>query len=289
MHYLLIRVIIQLYTLQHLILYMSIKTGFTKLQYTNSVRIHAILRIMINSPHQRRAIRHQQLELKSRVLSRKRSTAKNNCPLSVAVILEVAFSIIKRDGYESLTMRRLATALHTGPASLYAHVVNKADLDELLIGQLCNQIKLPKPSKSEWQNQIFTVCCQLRDQYLRYPGISKATLAVAPANIDILRISEGMLATLLAGSIEPQTAAWAIDALFLYINAYCLEQSLRQPKLGQVDVIWTVSREEMLRRFSNLPDTLPNTRRYAVELTSGTEHDRFDFAIRLMLSSISTQ
>ena len=41
---------------------------------------------------------------------------------------------------------------------------------------------------------------------------------MAPTNLDVLRVNETMLAiTLLAGGIEPQTAAWAIDALLLYV------------------------------------------------------------------------
>ena len=43
------------------------------------------------------------------------------------------------------TMRSVAAALNTGPASLYADVVNKADIDELLIGRLCAQLTLPEP------------------------------------------------------------------------------------------------------------------------------------------------
>ncbi|WP_370935101.1 hypothetical protein [Amycolatopsis sp. cg13] len=39
----------------------------------------------------------------------------------------------------------MADALNTGPASLYAHVVNKTDLDELLIARLSAKIDLPKP------------------------------------------------------------------------------------------------------------------------------------------------
>ena len=80
-----------------------------------------------------------------------------------------------------------------------------------------------RPARSRpatWRQQIISVCTQLRDQYLRYPGISRAAFAVVRSNLDTLRVSEGMLAILLAGGIDPQTAAWAIDALLLYVNAY---------------------------------------------------------------------
>jgi hypothetical protein len=35
---------------------------------------------------------------------------------------------VEKAGYQALTMRRVASALETGPSSLYAHVVNKEDL-----------------------------------------------------------------------------------------------------------------------------------------------------------------
>jgi AcrR family transcriptional regulator len=201
-------------------------------------------------------------------------------------MVESAFSIVARDGYEALTMRSLAAALQTGPASFYAHVVNKADLDELLVGHLCNQIKIPTPDKANWPEQIVDVCTQLRDQYLRYPGISRAQLAVAPANVNILRISEGMLYIMIEGGVEPQKAAWTIDALILYVNAYCLEQSVLERRPGHSDGTWVVSREELLRRFANLPDTFPQTKLYAMQLTSGEGHERFEFTLRLILKSL---
>ena len=202
-------------------------------------------------------------------------------------IVSTAFSIVEKEGYEALTMRRVATALETGPSSLYAHVVNKDDLDELLIGRLCAEIELPEPDPATWRQQITSVCTQLRDQYLRYPGISRAAFAVAPSNVDTLRVSEGMLAILLAGGIDPQAAAWAIDSLTLYVNAYSLEISLVNQQVSHGDGSWVVSRDELLRRLAALPDTLPHSKRYAAELTAGSGHDRFDFTIGLMIDGLA--
>lgn len=201
--------------------------------------------------------------------------------------MRAAFDIVAHEGYDALSMRRVATALNTGPASLYAHVVNKEDLDDLLIGQLCAGIEIPNADPARWRQQIHDVCTQLRDQYLRYPGISQAALAIVPTNLETLRVSEGMLAILLAGGIAPQAAAWGIDALVLYVNAYCLETYLvrRQPSHTTGD--WVLGRDELLQRFAALPvDTFPQTRRYAAELTAGTDHERFDFTITLMLDGL---
>jgi hypothetical protein len=188
-------------------------------------------------------------------------------------------------------MRSVAALLDTSPASLYAHVVNKADMDELIIGRLCTQLVLPEPDPATWREQILDVCAQLRDQYLKYPGISRAALAIVVTDLDMLRVNEGMLAILLAGGIEPQTAAWAIDALSLYIGAYTLEISLFAQRQSQPDdglIISRDERDELIRRFTALPaEQFPQTRRYAAELTSGTGHERFDFALALILDNLA--
>jgi AcrR family transcriptional regulator len=241
---------------------------------------------MSPTPQQRRAARHQLGTDSSPPAARRGPSGGRKQPITVEAIISTAFGIVAQEGYEALTMRRLATALETGPSSLYAHVVNKEDLDELLIGRLCAQVSLPEPDPARWRQQIISVCTQLRDHYLRYPGISQAALAAAPSNLDTLRVSEGMLAILLAGGIDPQAAAWAIDSLTLYVNANSLEVSLARRRLGRGDDDWVVSRDELLRRFAALPASFPQTRRYAAELTSGTVDDRFGFTIGLMVDGL---
>jgi AcrR family transcriptional regulator len=236
------------------------------------------------TPQQRRAARHQEPGEASAPAARRGPSGGTKKPITVEVIIGTAFGIVETEGYQALTMRRVAAALETGPSSLYAHVVNKEDLDELLIGRLCAGIELPEPDPATWRQQIISVCTQLRDQYLRYPGISRAAFAVAPSNLDTLRLSEGMLAILLAGGIAPQAAAWAIDSLMLYVNAYSLEISLVN---GYGEGGWVVSRDELLRRFAALPGSFPQTKRYAAELTAGTGHDRFDFTIGLMIDGLA--
>jgi AcrR family transcriptional regulator len=208
-------------------------------------------------------------------------------PITVARIVAAALQVVETEGFDALTMRRVAAVLPASPGALYAHVRDKSELDDLMIGELCSRVALPAPDRQHWQEQALDVCAQLRDQYLRYPGISRAAFAVAPTNQDTLRVSEGMLAILLAGGIEPQAAAWAVDSLLLYVSAYSLEISLVNQRRSHQDGSWIVSRDELLRRFAALPDTFPQSKRYAAELTAGTGHDRFDFTIGLMIDGLA--
>ena len=240
---------------------------------------------MASPPQRRRAARHQQPLSDDTNATRRGPSARRKKPITVDAIIETALGIVEREGYDALTMRRVASALETGPASLYAHVVNKEDLDDLLIGRLCAEIELPKPNPRTWREQIISVCTQICDQYLRYPGISLAALAVVPTNLETLRVSEGMLGIVLAGGVDPQAAAWAIDALFLYVNAFCLVTSLIDRHVEG----WAVSRDELLRRFAALPESFPYTKRYAAELTSGTALNRFEFTLNLIMDGLGNR
>jgi AcrR family transcriptional regulator len=235
-------------------------------------------------PRRRRAARHAQPAAAPEPQPRRKP------PITVDRITDAALEVVATQGYDALTMRSVAAVLDTGPASLYAHVVNKADIDELIVGRLCAQLVLPEPDPATWRAQILEVCAQIRDQYLTYPGVSRAALAMAATNLDVLRVNESMLAILLAGSIAPQTAAWAIDALFLYVGAYTLEISLVAQRQNQQDDEWVVSHDELLSRFEALPaERFPHIRRYAAELISGTGHERFDFTVGLIVDNLSRQ
>jgi len=110
---------------------------------------------------------------------------------------------------------------------------------------------------------------------------------MAATDVEILRISEGMLAILLVGGIAPQAAAWAIDALLLYVASYCLEVSI-VAKRGEAD--WVVDAGELQRRLAALPaEAFPNTTRYAAELTAGEGHDRFDFTLALLIDGLESR
>ena len=67
--------------------------------------------------------------------------------MSVARIVEAAFELVAAEGFDALTMRRVAAALRTSPASLYVHVQNKMELDSLMISELCAN---PYPYISEF-------------------------------------------------------------------------------------------------------------------------------------------
>ena len=207
-------------------------------------------------------------------------------PLTVGRIVGAALEFVEAEGFDALTMRRIAAMLQVSPGALYAHVRDKAELDDLMIGELCSRVALPEPDPAQWQAQAIDVYRQLRDQYLRYPGIARVALEAAPYSLDALRINEGLLAILLAGDVSPQSAAWSLDAAFQYVGAYSLVWRRRNPAEDVEGRI--VDRAEVIERYGMLPrDRFPITVAHARELTSGEGHDRFDFTLALLFGELA--
>jgi AcrR family transcriptional regulator len=61
-------------------------------------------------------------------------------------VVATARRIVDTDGLEALTVRSLASALGTGPASVYRHVENRRELLQLLADDAATELPLPDES-----------------------------------------------------------------------------------------------------------------------------------------------
>src|SRR5262245_7486499 len=76
-------------------------------------------------------------------------------PLTRERIVDAAMRVMVNQGYEQVSMRKVAQELGTGPASLYAHVANKRELDQLLVDRAAREMRFPEhPDPERWQEQL---------------------------------------------------------------------------------------------------------------------------------------
>ena len=57
--------------------------------------------------------------------------------------MATALDVLRAEGMDAVSMRRVAADLGTGPASLYAHVAGKDELLDLLYDEVIGTIPLP--------------------------------------------------------------------------------------------------------------------------------------------------
>src|SRR5207248_2298569 len=104
-----------------------------------------------------------------------RRTARKRAPkqvLSQDLIVRTALKILGKEGIDAVTMRRVAQELETGPASLYAHVTNKEELDELMLDAVLAGMPRPEPDPKRWTEQVKDLVRHQVQAMMAYPGIA---------------------------------------------------------------------------------------------------------------------
>jgi len=212
-------------------------------------------------------------------------------PLTQDQIVDAGLRIVLAEGVEAVSMRRLASALDTGASSLYAHVANKEELLQLMFDRICGDVPVPEPDPARWAEQIKELARAGHAQMTRYNDIAQAALASVPTGPNALRISEGMLAVMLAGGVPPQVAAWSLDRLFLYIVADAYENSLHLQNMKEgedVRAYFEGFSTQLTDYYSSLPaDRFPHIRANAQVLTSGDGDERFTFGLDMLVDGLA--
>jgi hypothetical protein len=118
-----------------------------------------------------------------------------------------------------------------------------------------------------------------------YPGLATLAMTHIPSGPNALRIMEAMLATLRAGGVADQAAAYAGDLMTTHITAIAFEQSLAARMDPRPDSDEYVA--EIARRFASLsPDRYPSMAALAPLMTRGDVHERFELGMDVLINGL---
>ncbi len=204
--------------------------------------------------------------------------------LSFEAVVDAGLAVLRKDGLDAVTTRRVAAALHTGPASLYVYVADRDELLEAMLDRVLAEVELEPPDAARWREQVHALMDGTLTALLRHPGIARVGLANIPTGGSALKIREAMLSALLAGGVDPQAASWAIDVLPLVALATALESG-RYAERGS-DL--ASERQRIIRAYEELPpDEFPTMVANHATVTGGTRAERFRFAIDTFLDGLA--
>lgn len=221
----------------------------------------------------------------------RKAKAPARTPLSQEAIVDVALRILASEGYDALSMRRVATELNTGAASLYAHVANKDELLKLAIDRVFADVEFPEPDPDRWVEQLRGVLRQTRRIFQAHPGLARAMLGRVPMGPNGIRLVDHFMGLLRAGDLPDRVAAWAGDVISLYVVASVFEDDVRFAAHGET------SREEveawaaqMKAYIKSLPvEAYPNVVALADPMfETGGPDGRFEFGLDLMLRGLES-
>jgi AcrR family transcriptional regulator len=208
-------------------------------------------------------------------------------PLSRDAIVAAALEIARTDGVEALTMRRVADALDTGPASLYVYVADRRELQELVFDAAIGTVEIPPLEPENWREQLKELARRMVKMMAEdFPGMAIMAMSHIPSGENAMRGVEAMLTLLKAGGASDQAAAYAGDLLSLYITAIAYEESLYAKLYSDPDH----ERQEVERlaeRFASLnAERFPTMAAIGPAMTRGDGRERFELGLDVIINGL---
>jgi AcrR family transcriptional regulator len=219
---------------------------------------------------------------------RRRSTRDRpaKSPLSVDAIVDAALAILKTEGLDAVTMRRVAAALDTGAASLYVYVAGREGLQLAMLNRVTTEVTLETPDPSRWREQLHGLLSRMHTTLVAYPGIAAMTLAYPPMTDAVLLVTENLLGILLAGGIDPQDAAWSCDLFVLLVTGVASEDDVRHVR-GETKDDHRAQIDALEKAFAGLaPDRFPLLVAHATQMVAGDSDERFRFAVDVIVDGV---
>ena len=154
--------------------------------------------------------------------------------LSREAIVQAAIRIVDEEGFDAVSMRRVAQEFRTGAASLYAYVANKDELMDLIVDQMMAESLVPQEEPAEdvgdWQEQIKHLARSGYRVLVAHRDIARAMFGRVPFGPNGLRNVEAMLGLLRAHGLPDYIAAYAGDLLGQYIVGSAFEDYVWQQR-----------------------------------------------------------
>ncbi len=200
-------------------------------------------------------------------------------PLNRDVIVATALDLLTRDGLAGLSLRKVAAALDTGPASLYVYVDNLEALHALILDRALGDVVIPSDKDGTWRERLSGLLTSYLQVLYARPGLGQLAMMTMPTGPHALRLIEAMLALLLEGEVDPPRAAWAVDLLPLHFAAIAAEQDIRR---SQSDPLGPIAKA----LEGAAPAVYPNIRALREELMSEDVSSRLRWTLDVLINGV---
>ncbi|GIG68147.1 TetR/AcrR family transcriptional regulator [Phytomonospora endophytica] len=196
-------------------------------------------------------------------------------------IVAQAVGIMRAEGLEKVTMRRLAQELDTGAASLYVYVRNTAELHAAVLDALLASIEAP--TGGTWDERLAATFRAYIELLHAHPSLARSALVTRPSGPGALGLLDTLLALLREGDVPGDRAAWGVDLLLLVATASAAEHGTRDETPG------SAAEDEALAAAVRGADPAahPHVAALATELLAGPGPDRLAWTLRVLVTGIT--
>ncbi|MEU8465793.1 TetR/AcrR family transcriptional regulator [Streptomyces sp. NPDC029003] len=224
--------------------------------------------------------------------------------LSETAVVEAGLRVLRREGVDAVTMRKVAAELDTGPASLYVYVSHRDELLRLMLDAVVATVPLPDvpapPAPAgpltggeDWSDRLVRLVIDVVHALNGHPGIGRVSLGDIPTTPAWLDLFDRILGLLLAGGIPRQRAAWGCDLIALHIGAVTYEVGAAAvggdgPGALQEALDARHARSAITDRLATLdPARHPHLAASTAELAAGPAAARLALGIDVLISGLA--
>lgn len=199
-------------------------------------------------------------------------------------IVATAVGIMRAEGLQKVTMRRLAQELDTGPASLYVYVRNTAELHAAILDERLGTVELSPggPGAGDWRERLEKVLTSYVTVLFEHPGLARSALVARPSGEHYLNLIEALLALLDEGGVPPGQAGWGVDLLLQYGTATAAEHATRGQSTDTREDWDALTR--VLRNASG--PAHPHIAALGAQLISGAPQQRLSWGFHALIDGI---
>jgi AcrR family transcriptional regulator len=207
-------------------------------------------------------------------------------PLTRDQIVEVAMRLVDAEGLHALSMRRLGQELDAGATSLYWHIKNKHQLEDLMVDALIGEVAADVRPAEGWRDCLAEVARALRRALIRHRHIAPLLGERPTMGPHALDAAELVMGILRDGGFDDRTTSLASGALINYASGFALFES-RSPG-GASDAPEAMAMAEaVMAYFRALPqERYPNL--LAVAGIAIDEDDQFEYGLQRLLDGFET-
>ncbi|MEV7099811.1 TetR/AcrR family transcriptional regulator C-terminal domain-containing protein [Amycolatopsis sp. NPDC051045] len=193
-----------------------------------------------------------------------------------AIVEEALRQITSEDG--AMSLRKIAKALDTGPASLYAHVNDMSELQALVLDRVLEAVKVDE-AEGSWRDRLEGLLRSYIGVLMTRPAFALMAFRTTAVGPNALRIAEALLELLAEAGVDQANAAWAIDMLTMFVTAVAAEHAQdSDPGAPDGPVAHAINRAPA--------DRYPRIHAARNEIMSGTGEERFAWSVDVLVRGI---
>jgi AcrR family transcriptional regulator len=210
-------------------------------------------------------------------VARKRRASRR---LSLDQVIDAAAELIADEGFDALTMRRLAESCGVGVMTLYGYVRTKEEILAAVANRFLGEVELPAGSGGSWQDEVAAMFRSVHEMWLEHPELAQIAVTQPIDGLAAYRGAEVVLAALRRGGFGPEETVDAFELLVCFTAGF----TLRQLAFGASSAIAPAR----LRSVTGLPaGEFPHLVELAPVFAARNVQRRFDDALEIVLRGIA--